>query len=397
MNVMVFKPAVLLTFLLYSAVCAGQANAQTGTATPLHVAVLAPLYVDSVFEEDNFKGGIPLPKYMQPGLEFYNGVMMAVDSLQKEHIPAEVWVFDTRKKQQSTEALLSILDTCNLSLIIASISSAAEQQALSSYAFNKNIPLISATYPNDAGVAGNPFYVIINPTLKTHTEGVYKYVQRNYIGNKVYYVTRNGGMERRIKSYFDGMVAKTAALKYKLLQLPDGFNASNIRQLADTTQPAVFICGSLDDNFSLSLVRALSTISFGGQVTAVGMPTWEGAKGLAAEDCRNVNIVYSTPYNFNRADKVLAGIADAYQAVYNARPGDMVFKGYQAMYHFTHLLVNYNSSGIIANLSNSDYNITGNYDFQPVHLSAASFVPDYLENKKLYFVKMLNGVVKPVN
>src|SRR6476646_3690632 len=73
-------------------------HAQTDTTKPLRICVLAPLYIDSAFDGYTYKlGTTNIPKYILPGLEFYNGVMMAVDHLQKENVNVEVWVHDTKK------------------------------------------------------------------------------------------------------------------------------------------------------------------------------------------------------------------------------------------------------------------------------------------------------------
>ena len=389
-------PSRILYFLI-ALLLSAKTIAQPGTTKQWRIAVLAPLYIDSVFSDTFFTGTLPLPKYMQPGLEFYQGAMAAVDSMQKEELPVEVWVYDTRKAHQTAEDLQTEMGTRHFSLIIAALGSALVQQSFANYAFSQNIPFISATYPNDAGVTGNPYFAIVNPTIKTHVEALYKYVQRNHIGNKVYYVTRKGSMENKIKTYFDGNTAKNAALKYTLLTMPDTFTAASLRpMIMDTTTESVFICGSLNDNFGLRMVHALSAIGFTHAVTAVGMPTWDGAKPLTGDDCKNVQIVYSTPYNYSRTNKTVAALADAYKSKFGIRPGDMFLKGYEAMYHFTSLFAKLRDS-LLFNLSNPAFKVCNDYNFQPVYLTPTSYAPDYQENKKLYFVKMLNGEIKSVN
>ena len=49
------------------------------------IAVFSPIYLDSAFNGNTFKlWGNYLPKNMLPGLEFYDGVMMAIDSLKSD-------------------------------------------------------------------------------------------------------------------------------------------------------------------------------------------------------------------------------------------------------------------------------------------------------------------------
>ena len=57
----------------------------------------------------------------------------------------------------------------------------------------KNIPLISATYPNYVGVTGNPFFVLLNSSLQAHLEGLYKHMQRYYNAQNIVAVTKKGG------------------------------------------------------------------------------------------------------------------------------------------------------------------------------------------------------------
>lgn len=390
---MVQKSLRLLTVLLAITLSFKNIHAQTDSTPPLKIAVLAPIYLDSVFTDTAYTGGNVLPASMLPGLDFYNGVMMAVDSLQKENVPVEVWVYDTKKRMQNTAMLKAEMENEHFSLIIAYLSSAMEQKDMGEFAFARNIPLISGTYPNDAGLSANPYFAIVNPTLKTHAQAIYKYVQNNYVGDKIYYVTKQGGMEQRIRNYFEAMRASQYALRYTPVILPNNFKPADVLSQIDSTENGVIICGSLDGDFGTNLIKAINTSSAAKVLTVVGMPTWDAMSCLYSEDCKNVNIVYSTPYNYNRKNALEASLSNKYRAIFNSRPTDMMFKGFEQMYHFTHLLVKYHDS-LFSHLSDASFKISNDYNFQPVRLSSTSYAPDFLENKKLYFIKMLGGSIK---
>src|SRR6476660_2850111 len=171
-------------------------EAQTAGASSLRIAIILPLYLDSAFDNNDYKlGNLNIPKYFLPGLEFYNGVTMAIDSLQKEGVNLEVWIYDTKKKDQSLDSLAKEIGSLHVSLIIASFSNTTEQKIFSEFSLNNNIPLISATYPNDDYIKGNPFFVMINSTLKTHVENIYRFVQRSYPAAKYIFITRSGSLE----------------------------------------------------------------------------------------------------------------------------------------------------------------------------------------------------------
>ncbi|HQR94516.1 MAG TPA: hypothetical protein PLZ97_14290, partial [Sediminibacterium sp.] len=109
---------------------------------PIKIVVFAPLYVDSAFSGNNFKlGNTNLPKYLLPGLEFYNGVMMAIDSLNAEGVNAEVLIYDSKKSEKAIQEILANPELEGVSLIIASFNNRNEIKPLADFALNKKIAL----------------------------------------------------------------------------------------------------------------------------------------------------------------------------------------------------------------------------------------------------------------
>ena len=390
------KLLVASAFLLCSSLNVTAQQETPGKA--VRIAVLAPLYIDSAFNDYTYKlGSSSIPKFILPGLDFYNGVMLAVDSLQKENANLEVWIYDTKKAGQTIPGLLSGMEYQNLSLIIGSFNNTTEQKLLSEFSFHKNIPLISATYPNDGGLSANPFFIMVNSTLKTHVEGVYRYARQNYSTSsaRILFITKAGTVESKIKSYFTAQDAASGRLNYKTITLTDQFTEANLLPFMDSTRQNIIICGSVNESFGSNIIRTLNAAT-SYRTVAIGMPTWDGLKEVTGEALKNIEIVYSTPYNFSRTDKTGRSLVKQYRAKYMGRPSDMVFKGFESMYHFSKLLLEHKNN-FINNLSDSSYTIANHFNFEPTRLTNTSFVPDYLENRKLYFVKMQGGVVKSVN
>ena len=359
------------------------------------IAVFSPIYLDSAFNGDTYKAGINnLPKSVLPGLDFYNGVMMAIDSLQQEGINAEVFVYDT--KSTSINSIIQKKELNDVSLIIASFTNRAEIKPLADFALIKKIPLISSTYPNDIGIKNNPYFVILNSTLRAHCEELYKHLQKYYATGNIVMFRKKGVVEDLIQSFFAESAKTTAAipLKIKTVELSDTFNTRNVLFALDSTIKNIVICGTINEAFGLRLVRALSAspdyISI-----AIGMPTWDGIKDLDKPDCKGVDIVYSTPYNFSRTDKTVNLFISNYKTKYSGRPSDMAFKGFESMYHFTKLLLVHDQNTINF-LSDKNYKLFNDFDIRSVKSRSSNNI-DYLENRKLYFIKKADGTIKSVN
>ncbi|HUP12065.1 MAG TPA: hypothetical protein VM187_07635 [Niastella sp.] len=372
--------------------------AQDSAFKPLKIAVFAPVYLDSAFDGNDYKLGNTnsLPRYMLPGLDFYNGISLAIDSLNAEHARLEVLFYDSKGAAEPLNQVLQKPELTGISMIIASFNSRNEIKPVADFALQKNIPLVSVTYPNDGGLTANPFFVLINPTLPTHCEGLYHYLQRVYPTSSMVMFRKKGPGEDLIQSEFAAMARQTAGvpLKIKTVELPDGFTAQQVASYLDSTRQNIVICGSLNEIFGVSLVKALDE-SKNYSCIAIGMPTWDALKEL---DKVATEIIYSTPftYNYLRKDKTGQQLVARYRTRFQGRPSDMVFKGFEAMYHFGRLLLKHNSS-LISNLSDKDFGVFNEFDIQPVRLNKEHVLPDYLENKKLYFIRKAGGQLKSMN
>jgi len=384
----------ILSFLLLTCLLC-HTNAQTSERV-YKIAVFAPVYLDSAFTQDgNYRlGNQILPRYMMPGLDFYNGIMLAIDSLNKEQAPVEVVFYDTKSTKENISTVLMDSTLGEVSLIIASFNNRNEIKPLADFALEHEIPLISATYPNDGGLTENPYFILINPTLKTHLEGIYRYLQRVYPTSNLTMFRRKGAVEDMIQSTFSEISRATpgAPLKIKTVELTDSFTTSQVISYLDSSRQNIIICGSLNELFGSNLVKALSE-SRKYRSIAMGMPTWDALRGVD----RNIEVIYTTPYHFIRTDKLGLDITNIYRNRFSGRPSDMVFKGFEAMYHFTKLLIKYEGK-LMNNINDKSFKLFNDFDIQTVKpYSNNPNAVDYLENKKLYYIRKMDGQIRAVS
>jgi len=361
---------------------------------PVKVAVFAPIYTDSAFDGNNYKlGNNNLPKAILPGLEFYNGVMLAVDSLKAEGKSVEVLFYDS-KGSESIYTIIRKPEFQNIAMIIACFNNRSDVKPLADIALHRNIPIISATFPNDGGITDNPFFVLINTALKTHIEEIHKYIQRNYSTNNIVYVKRKGALEDMLFSIFSASNKKTASLplKFKTIELNDNFTSLDLNDQLDSVRQNLVICGSLNETFGVNVVKSISSDK-NYAATVVGMPTWDGLKELDKSDCNGVTLIYTTSYNFPRNLPVITNISQAYKNKLFARPSDMVLKGYESMYHFTSLLLAH-PTDVVNHLSDKAFKISNDFIIEPQKSATNPLKINYLENKKIYFIKKLDGMYK---
>jgi ABC-type branched-subunit amino acid transport system substrate-binding protein len=357
------------------------------------VAIFIPLYLDSAYDSNNnYRYDKSFPKFINPGLEFYEGVKLALDSLKQEKAVLEVRIYDTRSTSQNIAQIVQSAEFQKTGLILGHVNS-TELVQLASAAARLGVPFINVNYPNDGGITNNPNLVILNSTLRTHCEGIYRYLQRNYPTKPILLFRKKGVQEDRLKNYFMDIEKTTNSvpLKIKYITLEDNFDASMLASHMDSTIQTVCIAGSLDESFGKALCQGLASLNKTYPSLVIGMPTWDNINDFSLPEYKDEEIVYTTPFYVNPADELGKEIQQTFKTKFYSRPSDMVFRGYETTWHFAKLLLQYGKN-LNGSIGEKKYNVFSDFDIEPVFLNRQNMTLDYFENKKLYFIRKVDGV-----
>jgi hypothetical protein len=359
------------------------------------VAIFTPLFLDSAFDATgNYRYDKQFPKFINPGLEFWEGAQLAIDSLKEEGIEVDIHVYDTRSTKKKFATLVAGEELRNMNLFIGHVT-VNEAAQLARLANSTGIPFINANLPNDVGVTNNPNFVLLNSTLMTHCTGIYKFLQKNFALSNIIVFRKKGTQEDRLREYFNEVEKNTASvpLKLKYVTLNNNFTPDQLAAYLDSNKTNVCLAGSLDLNFAQALCQQLSGLSRTYASTVFGMPNWESID-FEKSLYRGIEIYYSTPFYVDPANKLASGIYNHYKSDFFVNPTEHVFRGYETVYHFTHLLNTHNDN-LGSSLGDKKHMLFTELDIQPI-LNKSTQTLDYFENKKLYIVRMVDGLVKAV-
>ena len=354
------------------------------------VAIFAPLYLDSVFNATSYRYGKGFPKFTLQGLDFIQGAQIALDSLPIPNVVFDTHIYDSKAYFQDVPTLIRNKQLDSVDMIIGSVKD-QEYIQLAGFAKSKNIPFISATHPNDGGVIGNPFMVIVNPTLKAHCEAIYAYVLQNKTPDKIYLVRKPGAQENTVEEQFKRINTPDGKplLKIEVINVQGDFSV--IKNKLDSNQNSTIIGGSLNETFANDLATYLQYISKTYRTKLIGMPNWDGFSSLTKnKKLKDFPVYYTSPFYTNKWDTYSSRIKNTYLRKYKGIPSDLTYKGFEITQQFALLLSKY-PNDIISHLNDYPSPIFSDYNFKPVFLSGDTTVPDYFENKNLYFLKILNG------
>ena len=389
---MLKKRALILLTILFCITCI-TAQAQVDTILPIKtykVGIFAPLYLDSIFTYEEYNYGKGFPKFALQGLDFIQGAQIALDSMNIQNASIKVNIFDSKSATKNIASLISSKYLDSLQLIIGSVKDQDYMQ-LATFALQKNIPFISATHPNDGGISANPFTVIVNPTLKAHCEAIYGYILQNYGTNKIYLVRRPGSQENIVEQLFRKINAPDGKPLLQLEVININQDYSLLKNKLDSNKKSIIIGGSLNESFAGTLTSYIHSISKTYPLTLIGMPNWDGFASIVNnKKLKDFPVYYTSPYQNTKWDSFSKKIKDAYLIKYKGIPSDLTYKGFETTYQFVHLLSRF-PNDLISHLNDYPFKIFSDYNFKPVFHNKNAQVPDYFENKNLYFVKILNG------
>lgn len=358
----------------------------------IRVGLFTSLYLDSAFDatgayrlQNNF------PRMAIGGLEFYEGAVLALDSINQFETKAKMEVFDIQSKVGAIAAQAVNKKFDSLDLIIAQVGG-AEYLQLAAIAKERNIPMVSASYPNDGGIREHPMVYIANPKINSHLQVIHNQVYKKWPEANIIWCKKKGLNDDKIESQFKALnAAYNGKNKIKTALLDPAFNTKELALLLDTNKTNVLIAGSLDDNFAIQLVKAVSSYPKKGILQVVGMPGWEGIKEFQGKTYAAVPIYYTTGFYLPAGHKWAAYLDEKVKSVIGVKPSISMYKGFELMFYFTNMFQKYGEFKPNAPDAIS-FKVLNDLDFRPVKWSPLSVVPDYHENKRIHFIRRLNGV-----
>lgn len=367
--------------------------AQFGKRT-IRVGLLTSFYLDQHFTDSlTLKSPKDFPRLAVPGLEFYEGASLAIDSLNKNGISVKMQVFDLQSQNGNINTLIKNATFEQFDMIIAQ-ASGPEINQLALIAKEMKIPFINATHPNDRGIRDNPYFLIANPTLNAHLEFLQQQIANKWSSANIIWIRRQNAVDNKLEDSFKEINARkgTKKISFNTFTVGDLPAIQEISPLIDTTKTNVFIAGSLDDKFGASLVAALNTYPKKGLLNVVGMPNWENLKEIQVSKFAGLPIYFSSPFYISPTNSWAKEMDELFKNNIYTKASLSAFKGFELTYYFVSVFSKH-SRVYVEDPADILFTPLNDLAFKAVKTKGPEGPVDYFENKKLYLLRRLNGLV----
>lgn len=298
-----------------------------------------PVFVDTLVE----KMPVQISARSEQFISFYEGVLLAVDSLKNQGYKVNLKVFDTERSAEKMYTMVDEIDRFHPDLIIGPVYGSV-YKALMDDLTNKNIPVIYPLSSRSEEFGVYPDFIQVNPSMKALTVAMSDWLREeaeeanlvclNLTGNEVShsdledirlfkeYMHRIGSM-----NFYDWNTSAVPLDGLRLQLLPD---RENIIILPTTKEAEVS-----------KILPVLSALTEGYRITVVGFPEWQTFTSVDHETYFKLNTKIFTYSYVDNTTEPAKRFALKYRKYFYTEPNNLAYKAFDMSLYFIELAAKY--------------------------------------------------------
>ena len=309
----------------------------TTTRKPVYnVALMLPLFLGEVeainAENPDMKTVESIRSFQY--LPFYEGFMIALDSLKKRGLSVRLYVYDVDKDTIKTRQLLKKPELKSMDLIVGLLYH-RNFQIVASFAARNKINIINPVSERSELVSGNPFVFKVQPDKKVQSECLAEYLAKT-CGDGHIVIIRSGQYPDR--DLPDKL--KAACLEHNLkVHLVDGQQAA-FGLLSKETENYI-VAFSDKPEYAIDFTRRLYELRNDYSITLFGLPDWSVINGIETDYLVTLKTHMMAPAFVDYENPDVKKFIARYVGDYKTDPELLAFQGFDVGYYFLSALLQF--------------------------------------------------------
>ncbi len=306
-------------------------------------------------------------------IQFYEGVLLAVDSMQQAGMNIRLHVFDTQHSADSIRKFIYDESFLETDLIIGPVYQEVQKEVAEIAAKNR-IPIVSPLSSQSLEVNSNPWFYQINPgrdyiAAQTAELVAEEYFNSNFIVFKTsdFAGTPEGRLVNLIKEklYNSGFMGKSNGVNFTIYDFqnegPYGFR----RILSHEKENVVYIPTSVVGELSVAISN-INNLADDYSITLIGSNRYQQYESIDMEHFHNLKLEFVAPYWIDYQKEMTINFVEKFRNNFYTEPDNFGVQGYDVAFYFLNALYSYGK----------DFNdclpylqvdlIQGNYQFEKV-------------------------------
>jgi len=311
-------------------------------------------------------------------LEFYEGILLAMDSLRQNGISINLQVYDTDKNPDILRQLLDSIDISGLDLIIGP-ADPRNVEILSDYSWSHRIPMISPFYASDELIYSNPFMVQVPPSSSIQIQQYAAYLS-DFFDRTLVYIHNGDSLDMPRTQFFKNELLTKISEKvpldevlFKEVIINDSLPSVYYHTLTKDTENIIII-PSMEEGEVSNILTGLYFLLEEYDITVFGMPNWQRFRSIDLEYFHQLQLHYFTSFFVDYESDAVQRYLLKHKRAYQAEPYRISSRGYNIsmlaydiMLYFCPLVAEHGKN-MVFELNRTDYQpMMGNYNFVQLH------------------------------
>lgn len=276
-------------------------------------------------------------------VQFYEGVLLAVDSLQQAGMKVKLHVYDTNQSAASVQSVLRKPELRSMNLLIGPVFPEL-QGPVAEFARANHIPMVSPLSAAGSFEQHNPYYYKVNPTKDYLIQETAAYLAEQFRDNQLFVLkmgdyskTEYARLVEQIRQKRSASGSGALFREYSL----SGEGLAGLKSLLSAEQPNVFIIPSETEAQVSVAITNLNRLSENYPVKLVGLSSFPRFKSIQTEYFHRVRLNVLNPYHINYQASAVNQFIRKFRRNFQGEPSQFSFQGYDIAFYFLSALYSY--------------------------------------------------------
>jgi LysM repeat protein len=285
-------------------------------------------------------------------LDFYEGVLLALDSLKNEGISVDLYVYDTERDTMHIEQIMQQNEMRKMDMIFGPVEP-DNLKIVAEFGKKHKIPVISPFTDNQILLRNNPYFIQMIPSQEIEFRNWARFLT-NYVTDSIIIIHDDDSLEYEIVDFLMQEI-------YEELANREYYNESALKEVVindsieyDITQfltsgiKNIIIIPSSNEAYVSNILTALFLQVANYDIQVFGMSNWHKFQSIDLEYLHLMGMNYYTSFYVDYTKKAVMDFIKKFRKVYNTEPYRVSPRGYNLsmygfdlMYNFTTLFSNY--------------------------------------------------------
>ncbi|MGC8865171.1 MAG: LysM peptidoglycan-binding domain-containing protein [Bacteroidales bacterium] len=274
-------------------------------------------------------------------LTLYEGVLIALDSLEKEGMRARVITLDAGYDVEDTRRILNNPELKKADIIIA-LAFSKNFTLIADFAKKNQIPIINVFSKRDEILTNNSFVIRSYPSANYQTERVLEFLKMRPQRQNIILVRSNKyqhqKMYEQLRSEISAWV-RSGELPVGSHFTTIGDTLSNLFKALKPGYHNYLIALSENEAFSINLLRNLHDRKDTIRYSVIGLPSWDNMKNIENQLVVISDLHLVTPWFVDYSSSGVQGFINTFRNRFNAEPDDLAMTGFDMMWYAGHALM----------------------------------------------------------